>query len=216
MQQLFLDILKARGVKTEALEKAVESKNPQQLTLAWNMAYRTAGKEPVNPTEEEFAQFKKIDGEIDWSLWSKDELARALILVAGCESDDSFFFDIAAYFDLRETIAACRSLSLLNNSERLEQYATESCRTNSSQVFAAMAHGNPYPKRYFSDLSYDQMVLKAMFVGIALKPIVGLQERKTDETRRMSQDYCDELKAAGRSLPIEIELVLESQKEQEA
>ncbi len=41
-------------------------------------------------------------------------------------------------------------------------------------VFEAVAHRNPYPAEQLPEAAWNQMVLKALFVGSRLAPIVGL------------------------------------------
>ena len=48
------------------------------------------------------------------------------------------------------------------------------------------------------------MVLKALFVGVAVDRIVGLDGRLTPELARMAADYASERRAAGRSVPSDI------------
>ena len=45
------------------------------------------------------------------------------------------------------------------------------------------------------------MVLKALFTGVTLARIIGLDERVTPELGRMAADYASERRAAGRSVP---------------
>jgi len=215
MRESFLTILSKRTEKIDDLLALLDSGDIKNLTKAWNSSYRWVGKELLNLNVEELELLQKINSDIDWSLWTNDELVRALVVIEGLKVDSEFFNKISRYFDFRETIAACRVVALLDDPSRYVFFATESCRSNSVDVFRAMALGNPFPYHHFSDLSFDQMVIKSMFLGLPLSPIVGLQKRKTSETRRMAQDYCEELSSAGRPMPVDIELVLETKKEQE-
>ena len=83
---------------------------------------------------------------------------------------------------------------------------TDTCRTNILPLFESLACENPYPARYFPELHFNQMVLKAMFNSVALARIVGLPERRNAELSRMSTDYAAERTAAGRSVPADIAL----------
>jgi hypothetical protein len=65
-------------------------------------------------------------------------------------------------------------------------------------VFEAVAHRNPYPAERFPEATWNQMVLKALFVGSALAPIQGLEERQNPTLARMLCDYAHERWAAGR------------------
>jgi hypothetical protein len=64
-----------------------------------------------------------------------------------------------------------------------------------------------YPARYFPDDAFNQMVLKALFVGAPLAQIYGLAERTTSELIRMAEAYASERRAAGRPVPEDAKLV---------
>ncbi|XYH99679.1 EboA domain-containing protein [Sorangium sp. So ce1128] len=109
--------------------------------------------------------------------------------------------------DGRERQALLRALPLLNEAERFVSLAVDACRTNEVPVFEAIACENPYPAAYFPDLNFNQMVLKAMFMGVALARIVGLARRRSGELARMAEDFASERRAAGRSVPADIGLL---------
>ena len=60
----------------------------------------------------------------------------------------------------------------------------------------------------FPDANFNQLVLKAFFIGVAVARIAGLEQRKTAELRRMAEDYASERRAAARSVPPDLDLVL--------
>ena len=74
-------------------------------------------------------------------------------------------------------------------------------------IFEAIACENPFPSLYFSDESFNQMVLKAVFVGVSLERVVGLRARVTPELSRMAEDYAAERRAAGRTVPSDLALL---------
>ena len=71
-------------------------------------------------------------------------------------------------------------------------------------VFEAVAHANPYPAEQFSETQWNQMVLKALFVGSTLAPIQGLDERRNADLAGMLIDYAHERWAAGRPVSPEL------------
>ncbi|WP_437591043.1 EboA domain-containing protein [Sorangium sp. So ce1000] len=109
--------------------------------------------------------------------------------------------------DGRERQALLRALPFLAEAERFVPLAVEACRTNELPIFEAIACENPYPAAYFPDLNFNQMVLKAMFMGVALARIVGLDGRRSSELARMAEDFASERRAAGRSIPADIGLL---------
>jgi len=71
-------------------------------------------------------------------------------------------------------------------------------------VFEAVAQRNPYPAEQLPEDAWNQMVLKALFVGSTLAPIVGLDGRANATLARMLRDYAHERWSAGRSVSPEL------------
>ena len=110
--------------------------------------------------------------------------------------------------DNRERQAVLRAIPFLPDSKRFVALAVDACRTSVQTVFDAIACENPFPADAFPDPNFNQMVLKAMFNGVALARIVRLGERAGAELARMASDYAAERRAAGRTVPADIDLVL--------
>jgi hypothetical protein len=86
--------------------------------------------------------------------------------------------------------------------------AGEGCRTNMRSVFDACALDTPYPEQCFSEDSYRQMVIKAVFVGAPLWRMWGLDGRQSPELARMALDLAEERRSAGRAVQHELWLCL--------
>ncbi len=145
-------------------------------------------------------------GKADLSL-TPDDRARAL-MVASYAGDDAAF---AAHFDafcstaeINELIALCRGLPVYPAAERLEPRAREAVRSGMKPVFEAVAHRNPYPVEFFSEDAWNQMVVKAFFIGSRLWPIQQLDERGNPRLARMLVDLAQERWAAGRPVSGEV------------
>jgi hypothetical protein len=108
--------------------------------------------------------------------------------------------------DSAEREAVLRALPLLPDPSRFLDTAVEACRTNVQTVFEAIACGNPYPARVFPESNFNQMVMKAVFLGVSLRRIAGLPDRVTPALASMAADYVRERTAAGR--PVSDELAL--------
>lgn len=148
---------------------------------------------------------------VDWPLsaWTVDELGRISLLlsVAGSPADTelpSIVEDCYEHGDNRERQAVLRALPLLPRGERFLPVALEACRTHVQPIFEAIACENPYPAAHFPEASFNHLVLKALFTGVALGRIWGLDNRVTPELMRMADDYASERRAAGRSVPPDI------------
>jgi hypothetical protein len=107
-----------------------------------------------------------------------------------------------------EQCSVLRALPRLPGPERFATLAISACRTNSLEVFRAIAIDNEYPARHFPPLHFHQLVLKAIFLGVSVHGIVGLRERITPELRRMVDEYASERRAAGRSVPADVDFIL--------
>jgi hypothetical protein len=132
-------------------------------------------------------------------LWGIDELARAAILLRAYPRVVPT--DLWAHGDNRERQAVLKSLSWLPEAQQFEAIAVEGCRSNVLTVFEAIACENPYPRLYFEDSAWNQLVLKAVFCGVALSRIDGLEKRTNSELVRMAVDFAAERRAAGRPVP---------------
>lgn len=81
-------------------------------------------------------------------------------------------------------------------------------RTNAVSVFAAIAQHNPYPARWYSEAQFNQLVIKALFVGVSIEFVDGLRARRNRDLSRICADFIDERVAAGRPVPASLWLAL--------
>ena len=110
--------------------------------------------------------------------------------------------------DNYERQALLEALSFLPEPERFLSTAIEACRTNNQAIFEAISCDNLYPSLQFPEPNFNQMVLKAIFIGSPLSRIMGLDERINPELARMAEDYASERRAAGRSVPDDMSLII--------
>jgi hypothetical protein len=143
--------------------------------------------------------------------WTCVDAARACLLLGRAETAASAAFAATAVAcfengDAGEQRSWLRGVGLLPEPQRFLAVVIDACRTNIVPNFEAVACENVYPSRYFPEANFNQMVLKALFNNIRLTRIVGLAERANSELARMASDYAAERRAAGRSIPVDIEL----------
>ncbi len=140
--------------------------------------------------------------------WSVADAARVLVLVetagAGNQPFPARFADLCRTAEVGELIAFYRGLPLYPEPPALEAQAAEGVRSNMRAVFEAVAHASPYPREVFSQERWNQMVLKALFVGSRLAPIQGLDARANPELAAILCDYAHERWAAGRVVSPEL------------
>jgi hypothetical protein len=142
------------------------------------------------------------------SHWSVDQAARALLVLALPQDDEEkYLITLKRVFtaaDVGELIALYQTLPLLPYPEKFRDRAAEGVRSNMTAVFNAVALRNPYPAQYLDDLAWNQMVLKALFVGSPLHLVQGLEERANLELAKMLVDYAHERWAAKRTVSPEL------------
>ncbi len=139
--------------------------------------------------------------------WTVDQAARVLLLLSTGADGERFatrLDALCATADVDELVAFYRGLPLYPDAPRHRARAAEGVRSNMRVVFEAVAHGNPYPAEQLPDEAWNQMVLKALFVGSALHPITGLDRRANPALARMLGDYAHERWAARRSISPEL------------
>ncbi len=179
-----------------------------RFEAAFAAAGRRLGTAPVVG-----ATLRGADGQT-WSIagWGLDEVGRAFLLLAAATRIAAA--EYVTWIDgcyrtgaLRERTALLRALPLLPEPARFLPIALDACRASTQPVFEAIACENPYPASHFPDDAFHQLVMKAVFTGVALARILGLVSRRTPELARMARDYADERRAAGRELPADLTLL---------
>ena len=181
------------------------------LLMKYTMASRTVGTGALAASHDARIRSAGWPADVPLTSWTRTDAARFELLADLAGREDARTFEQAALAcftegDAGEQTSWCRAVSLLPAPERFLAAVTDACRTNILPLFESTACENPYPARYFPELNFNQMVLKAMFNGVALARIAGLSARRNAELSRMSADYAAERTAAGRSVPADIAL----------
>lgn len=175
---------------------------------AFSAVPRYVGKKDLELTSEDLQAASSM--RTGWFPvgWSVDQLARTLLVLTLPQDDaEKYLKTLEQVFttaDVGELVALYQSLPLLSYPEQLRKRAAEGVRSNMTAVFNAAALRNPYPAEYFDNLAWNQMVLKALFVGSPLHSIQGLDDRANPELAKMAIDYAHERFRAGRSVSPEL------------
>ncbi|WP_437877210.1 EboA domain-containing protein [Sorangium sp. So ce513] len=210
-------VVTGTGVRQGAARVASVSKAPpwfdrDHFLATFTAAARALGKAPLGLPADEQDALKAAGISAALDGWRLDELGRVTMIALVSRSLPASELDplVGACYqqgDSRERHAILRALPFVVGAERFVPLAVDACRTNELPVFEAIACENPYPAACFPDLNFNQMVLKAMFMGVALARIVGLERRRSSELARMAEDFASERRAAGRSVPADIGLL---------
>jgi hypothetical protein len=202
-------LLDGEGLRwlTSARAEVIRAEEPRHaLERLFPAVVRALGRRSV-PDDAQI----EIDGESHGLRgWQTSDVGRALLLLAGSTRVPSGelaprLFRVG---DESERAAIVRSLPLLPDGAALKPIALEVGRVNSAVLFGALALGNPYPAAHYTEHEFNHLVLKAMFMGLPLGAVVGLERRANAELARMCGDFYDERTAAGRSVPVDIWLAL--------
>jgi hypothetical protein len=185
-----------------------EGASEQAFFLAFSAVPRRLGKADLELTEEDLQDADAAREGWQPDDWSVDQAGRTLLALAlPSQEADAYQQTLErtfAHADVGESVALYQSLPLLPHPGRHTARAAEGVRTNMTSVFDAVALRNPYPAEQFDDTAWNQMVLKALFVGSPLYPIYGLDRRANAALARMLVDYAHERWAAGRPVAPEL------------
>jgi hypothetical protein len=142
----------------------------------------------------------------NWQNSTLDQLVRVYLLIHLSEQEDGkaridTLFDTA---EMNELVAIYRALPALKTPEIWLNRATDAVRSNMGPVFDAITFGNPYPLLYFSELAWNQLVLKCIFNDKPIHLIEGLDERANQALADTLADFAHERWAAGRRVPSQV------------
>jgi len=193
---------------------AAGRRNINSLLGAYTGVSRKAAGRALTLTATELAAIDALSPGLSGERWTLDDLVRATLLLeaARIEANDLAWIGAASACyengDAREQQSWLKAISLLPLAERFVAFGIDACRSHIQPTFEAIACDNPYPSVHFPDLNFNQLVLKALFIGVPLARIVGLRRRLNPDLSRMARDYAAERRAAGRSIPADLSLAL--------
>lgn len=169
---------------------------------------RYTGKNSLDLSDEEQQQAESLRKGWKPALWTADQLGRTLLVLSLAEWGKEEFLDILEKTfissDMGEAVALYQSIAVLPYPEELQARAAEGIRSNITSAFNAVAQRNPYPADYMDEDAWNQVVLKALFVGSSLYLIQGIDDRANETLARMLVDYAHERWAAGRTVSPEL------------
>lgn len=185
--------------KVEKFQKQVED---WEFFSSFSAVPRYTGKKPLGLNRSQKKRAEEIRSGWRPEFWRVDQVGRTMIVLTQFNRSKEEFLDklekTFSTADLGESVALYQSLPILPYPGKLRARAAEGVRSNMNSVFDAVALHNPYPAEYFDDTAWNQMVLKALFIGSPLYKIQGLERRRNETLARMLVDYAHERWAANR------------------
>lgn len=199
----------ARAV-TDALASVISRPDPLSARIAFGKLNRAVRPAPLQDGTGT-AEVARLLGD---SHLETDTLARVAFVVGLAERFGQLdFADVLTTLyrtgSDREQVGILRALAFVPAPENAVPLAREASRTNDVDVFSALACESPFPAAYLPDAAFEQLVLKALFIGVPLARILDIQTRVTPELQRMVTDFADERRAAGRPVPADVAHLLE-------
>ena len=190
------------------IERQQAGVEERKLIIALGMAARKIGRVDLSLTDDEMLEARAVRADWQPELWGTDEAARAAILLATYTGDDAAFARrvdrLCGNAEVTELLAYLKAFAIFPAARQLHDRAREAVRSAVKPVFEAIACHNPYPFDYFDQAAWNQMVVKAVFVGASIKNVVGIRERGNPDLRQMLRDLISERHAAGRPVPADV------------
>ncbi|MBX2848096.1 MAG: EboA domain-containing protein [Acidiferrobacterales bacterium] len=192
--------------------------------LAWFEKTRITiakSSDPLNTLLEYSAEVNRQLGEATYRHTNDDpeipnyllhtnltEAARVILAETAAELDLDKRIDVLSdfyrYGDEQEKASLLRGLSALDPDGNAVKIGINACRTNSLNIFKAIAIHNPYPSKHFPALNWNQMVLKSLFQNLNIDKISSLHQRQTSKLSNMCLSYVEEQLLAERDVPYSI------------
>ncbi|HKY40249.1 MAG TPA: EboA domain-containing protein [Polyangiaceae bacterium] len=145
--------------------------------------------------------------------WTLTDYVRAALVASAFErllaaEQPAFLLQLFEAGEIGEQVSVLRTLPLLPEPDRFLETGLQACRTNARVVFEAIVCDNPFVAEHFPPPSFNQAVLKAIFMEVSARRIEGLERRITPELKRMAADYASERRAAGRAVPVDTDYII--------
>jgi hypothetical protein len=137
--------------------------------------------------------------------WTADIAARAVLLLSYDDSEPESYTDMLTHLlkggHLDQSIAVYRSLPLLPYPERHVTWASAATRSDLRPLFEALALCNPYPAERFDECAWNRLIMKAVFLGVPLETVEGLERRANHVLAHELRDYALQRRESGHPVP---------------
>jgi len=210
IREIFPSISEA---KQEWLQKALQTISTSDQISEDLGLYSTMAKRKLGPAL--LTHSAGIDNEfstINLQRWSIADAGRLILLITAIqhapEQSQSIIVNYYKMGDESEHIALIQGLIIFAPADFLTELALDVGRSNNLEVLAALILDNPYPACFYNEQEFNQMVLKALFLGLSIERIEGIQQRANADLTRMGENYVVEREQANRSVPVDIWLAI--------
>ncbi len=185
-----------------------ESPKDRELYISFSAVPRHTGKKVIELTSEELNRAAALRPDWNPAGWPADQLGRIYLMLCYADQQREEFLDkiekIFISSDWGEAEALYRGLPLYPHPQAFKERTAEGVRSNITPVFNAIALNNPYPKDHLDEGAWNQIVLKALFVGSPVYKILGIDERANKTLAKILVEYAHERWSAGRPVSPEL------------
>ncbi len=192
------EIIRGNANEKELAWLEEKTQNAKSTQLAFVATPRFIGKRPIS--------FELANNQT--KNWTLDRLVRVYLLLKleninpeGFEEQVNTLFDTA---EINESIALYSALPLFQQPEKWLLRATDAVRSNIGDIFDSIAFENDYPVKHFSELAWNQLVLKCIFNEKPIHQIVGLDSRANQHLADTLSDFAHERWVADRRIPAQV------------
>lgn len=220
LRSFLLEALRGRlnasqeAFRADAVSEIARGVDGARLSALLSRASRFAPRRAYSPDEEELQRAESLLASWSPKYWSMLDLLRAHLILEHpqlAEPDgEQAIEECFRFADEGESCALFRTIPLCPEPERFLWRVSDGCRTNMTSVFEAIACDSPYPVQYFDDVAWHQLIVKAIFIGVPVARIQGLDSRLDEELARIALDLADERRSAGREVQSDLWMALGS------
>lgn len=190
------------------IKQIQQAENDSVLFRSLGMAARKLGKTNLELSSQDLVQAGQLRSGFDPSGWSVDLAARVALILASFNGDATQFAarldKLADSAEINELIALYCGFALYPVGPEIESRAREAIRSSMRPIFDAMAQRTPYPRQYFDQAAWNQMIVKSFFLDSPLWPIQGVEQRANLDLARILVDLAHERWAAARPISPEL------------
>lgn len=196
---------KLLGSELNWLESVIIFENETLFFQAFGLTSRCISATIPEWTTEEKALLEELYPSFTKSSWDMQQLCRSLLMIyIPTHQNEEVLKKLAEMADIKELVCLYKGLFFLENAQDFVLLVQEGIRTNMVAVFDAIALVNPFAAEYLPADAWNQLVLKAVFMGRPLYRIVDLDLRKNEKLALIVHDYIHERWSAGRLVSPEI------------
>ena len=191
--------------KYQALQRNPEART---LYITFSSVARAVGKLSITLADFQQQAGGQLLESFQRKQWNLRQLVRLYFLLSFPHRSPQQYQQVLAKLfetaEVDELVTLYAALPLLPYPEAFVQQATEGIRTNISAVLDAIALDNPFSTDYLPEATWNQMVLKLVFMGRPLYQLYQPEKRNNPDLARMLLDFAHERWAAHRTTTPEL------------